>query len=145
MSATDDLRRLLDELRNLARDINEEEIKSHSVILIDHGQYNRQLRLDMNRDWLNAWHAEHERVLQAINATLGRESYGKDAELGVRAEPSERESYDQLKAENAKLRELLSDMWTFTQLVDVCGRLSNGSAWSAAEFGKRMKELGVIE
>lgn len=56
-----------------------------------------------------------------------------------------RAATDQLKAENAKLRELLSDMWTFTQLVDVCGRLSNGSAWSAAEFGKRMKELGVIE
>jgi len=70
-SATDEPRRLLDELRKLACDINEEEIRSHSVITLNQGRYNRQFRLDMNHDWLNAWHAELERILQAIAATLG--------------------------------------------------------------------------
>ena len=50
-----------------------------------------------------------------------------------------------LARENAKLRELLREMWTFTELVDVCGRLSSGGAWNAAEFGERLRELGVIE
>lgn len=71
MSATERLRELLNELHNLACDINEEEIRSHSVITLNQGRYNRQLRLDMNHDWLNAWHAELERILQAIAATLG--------------------------------------------------------------------------
>ena len=71
MTATGELRRLLDELRKLARDINEKEIRSHSVITLNQGRYNRQFRLDMNHDWLNAWHAELERILQAIEATLG--------------------------------------------------------------------------
>ena len=70
MTATDELRRLLDELRKLACDINEEEINSHSVITLNQGRYNRQFRLDMNHDWLNAWHAELERILKAIAATL---------------------------------------------------------------------------
>ena len=70
-SATDEPRRLLDELRKLACDINEEEIRSHSVITLNQGRYNRQFRLDMNHNWLNAWHAELERILQAIAATLG--------------------------------------------------------------------------
>jgi len=74
MSATDELRRLLDELRKLACDINEEEIRSHSIITLNQGRYNRQFRLDMNHDWLNAWHAEFERILQAIDATLGVET-----------------------------------------------------------------------
>ena len=73
-SATDELRRLLDELRKLACDINEKEIRSHSVITLNQGRYNRQFRLDMNHDWLNAWHAELERILQAIEATLGPET-----------------------------------------------------------------------
>lgn len=145
MSATDELCRLLNELRNLARDINEAEIRSHSVITMKQGQYSRWFKLYMNRDWLNAWHTEHERVLQAIAATMGRESYGKDDKLGKGAEPGERESYDQLKAKYDELCELTRDMWTFTELVDVSARLSSGGAWSAAEFGKRMKELGVIE
>ncbi len=72
MSATDEQRRLLDELRKLACDINEKEIRSHSVITLNQGRYNRQFRLDMNHDWLNAWHAELERILQAVEATLGR-------------------------------------------------------------------------
>lgn len=72
MTATDELRRMLDELRKLACDINEKEIRSHSVITLNQGRYNRQFRLDMNHDWLNAWHAEFERILQAIAATLGR-------------------------------------------------------------------------
>lgn len=71
MSATDEQRRLLDELRKLACDINENEIRSHSVITLNQGRYNMQFRLDMNHDWLNAWHAELERILQAIDATLG--------------------------------------------------------------------------
>jgi len=71
MTATEELRRLLDELRKLACDINEEEIRSHSVITLNQGRYNRQFRLDMNHDWLNVWHAELERILQAIAATLG--------------------------------------------------------------------------
>ena len=71
MTATDELRRMLDELRKLACDINEQEIRSHSVITLNQGQYNRQYRLDVNHDWLNAWHAEFERILQAIAATLG--------------------------------------------------------------------------
>ena len=70
MTATDELRRMLDELRKLACDINEEEIRSHSIITLNQGRYNRQFRLDMNHDWLNAWHAEFERILQAIAATL---------------------------------------------------------------------------
>lgn len=73
-SATDKQRRLLDELRKLACDINEKEIRSHSVITLNQGRYNRQFRLDMNHDWLNAWHAELERILQAIEATLGPET-----------------------------------------------------------------------
>lgn len=72
MTATEELRRLLDELHKLACDINEEEIRSHSVITLNHGQYNRQFKLDMNHDWLNAWHTEFERILRAIAATLGR-------------------------------------------------------------------------
>lgn len=71
MTATDKQHRLLDELRKLACDINEKEIRSHSVITLNQGRYNRQFRLDMNHDWLNAWHAELERILQAIEATLG--------------------------------------------------------------------------
>lgn len=70
-SATDEQRRLLDELRKLACDINEKEIRSHSVITLSQGRYNMQFRLDMNHDWLNAWHAELERIIQAIEATLG--------------------------------------------------------------------------
>lgn len=72
MTATDELRRLLDELRELACDINEKEIRSHSVITLNQGRYNRQSKLDINHDWLNAWHAELERILQAVEATLGR-------------------------------------------------------------------------
>lgn len=72
MSANDELCRLLDELRKLANDINEEEIRSHSVITLNQGRYNRQFRLDMNYEWLNAWHAELERILQAIEVTLGQ-------------------------------------------------------------------------
>lgn len=77
-SATDKQRRLLDELRKLACDINENEIRSHSVITLNQGRYNRQFRLDMNHDWLNAWHAELERILQAIEATLGPETCQAD-------------------------------------------------------------------
>lgn len=87
---------------------------------------------------------------QAIAATVGtrdleQESYRKDAEQGDCVEPGERESYDQLKAKYDELCELTREMWTFTELVNVSGRLSNGGSWSAAEFGKRMKELGVID
>ena len=74
MTATERVRELLDELRKLACDINEKEIRSHSVITLNQGRYNRQFRLDMNHDWLNAWHAELERILQAIAATLGSSS-----------------------------------------------------------------------
>lgn len=70
-SATDKQHRLLNELRKLACDINEKEIRSHSVITLNQGRYNRQFRLDMNHEWLGAWHAEFERILQAIEATLG--------------------------------------------------------------------------
>lgn len=59
MSETDELRRQLDELRKLACDINEEEIRSHR----NHDWLNA---------WLNAWHAEFERILQAVEATLER-------------------------------------------------------------------------
>ena len=74
MTATDEQLRLLDKLRKLACDINEKEIRSHSVITMNQGRYNRQFRLDINHDWLNAWHAELERILQAVEATLGRET-----------------------------------------------------------------------
>ena len=72
MTATDEQLRLLDKLRKLACDINEKEIRSHSVITLNQGRYNRQFRLDMNHEWLGAWHAEFERILRAIAATLGR-------------------------------------------------------------------------
>lgn len=51
---------------------------------------------------------------------------------------------ERLKDENEQLRELLREMWTFTELVDVSMRLSNGDAWNAAGFERRMSELGVI-
>lgn len=82
-SATDELRRLLDELRKLACDINEKEIRSHGVITLNQGRYNRQFRLDINHDWLNAWHAELERILQAVEATLGRGDVEWDGDVLV--------------------------------------------------------------
>lgn len=49
MSATEELRRLLDELRKLACDINENEIRSHSVITLNQGRYKgRRCRVS---DW----------------------------------------------------------------------------------------------
>ena len=62
---------LLDELRNLACDVNEAEIRAHSVINLIQGPYNRHYRLNVNHEWLDAWHGEFNRILQAIAATLG--------------------------------------------------------------------------
>ena len=93
----------IDEMRQLACDINEEEIRSHSVITLNQGRYNRQFRLDVNHDWLNAWHAEFERILQAIAATLG------DADLA--AENAKlREDLEFERSENGWVREFLNRM-----------------------------------
>jgi len=99
-SATDELRRLLDELRKLACDINEKEIRSHSAITLNQGRYNRQSRLDINHDWLNAWHAELERILQAVEATLGRGDVEWDGDVLVLTLPRDPSSIHVRRADD---------------------------------------------
>lgn len=62
---------LLKELSALSCDFSEEEIRTHSVISVKQGSYNRMYCLDLNRKWLDAWHREFDRITQAIAATLG--------------------------------------------------------------------------
>lgn len=144
MSATDELRRLLDE-RGVEYKVSVENGTGFEHVTWHPNKLSQWTwNEEFGAGWLAGWQ-QGVTPEQAIAATLGHESYGKDAEQDKRAKPDERESYDQLKAKYDELCELTREMWTFTQLVDVCGRLSNGSAWNAAEFGKRMRELGVIE
>lgn len=74
---------LLKELSSLSCDINEEEIRAHSVISVKHGSYNCMYCLDMNREWLDAWHAEFDRIMQAIAATLGRPTFNANLEQAL--------------------------------------------------------------
>ena len=60
---------LLQELRDLAADVNPSEI-------IDHVSITRMGRT-FDAQWLDAWHAEFDRIMQAIAATLG-ETYTRE-------------------------------------------------------------------
>ena len=55
-------------------------------------------------------------------------------------------SYDRLQAENAKLRELVRELWTYAEQELVCDwTCSYGAAcdWRDCVFKRRMRELGV--
>lgn len=69
---------------------------------------------------------------EEIAATLGCKSYGKDAELGKCVKSHERESYAVLKTENAKLRELIREL--YEDQCDEC------DCW---KYRDRLRELGV--
>lgn len=56
---------LLQELRDLAADVNPSEI-------IDHVSF-MHMGWTFDAQWLDAWHMEFDRIMQAITATLGSE------------------------------------------------------------------------
>lgn len=60
----------VDRLRALASDIKESEIRNHSVISSVQGTYSKQLRLDINHEWLDNWHVEFDRLADAIEAEV---------------------------------------------------------------------------
>lgn len=53
---------------------------------------------------------------------------------------------DAVKAENAKLRELVREMWQFTSLThETVGQIHSREhgMWNADVFRERMRELGI--
>jgi hypothetical protein len=133
MSATDELRRLLDE---------------RGVEWKAHGHENRTWwSNNENVGWyaetrpsVRGLYVEIEAVLtpeQAIAATLGNDGVGR-TKNGV----AEREC-DQLKAENEQLRELVRFMW----YADYAGHFSTLPEHQEhqATVWQRINELGVVE
>lgn len=57
---------------------------------------------------------------------------------------AELDDMEELKNKYVELCELTRMMWTYTQVANVNGKLSDDAAWNAFEFGSHLRKLGVI-
>lgn len=51
---------------------------------------------------------------------------------------------EELESKYVELCEQTRMMWTYTQLANVNGKLSDDAAWNAFEFERHLRKLGVI-
>lgn len=136
-SSTQVLRRLLDE-RGVEYKVSVENGTGFEHVTWHPNKFSQWTwNEEFGAGWLAGWQ-QGVTPEQAIAATLGRESYGKDAEQVIRAKSCEQESNTALKAENEKLRELVRDMWRE-------GAFEPGACYvyEADRLEERTRELGI--
>ena len=57
---------------------------------------------------------------------------------------AELDDVEELKSRYVELCELVREMWTYTQVANVNGKLSDDAVWNACEFESRLRKLGVL-
>lgn len=87
-----------------------------------------------------------EQVRDAIFNGLGMQDIAN--ELKVQAITDELnaalDDVEELENKYVELCELVREMWTYTQVANVNGKLSDDAAWNACEFESRLRKLGVL-